>query len=135
MKWTELLKAASQAREKAYCPYSGYAVGAAVITRQGKIYTGCNIENAAFSPGICAERTAISKAVSEGEREFEAMAIVGGKQEEPGGYCMPCGVCRQVLVEFCGAEDFILVTGEPDNYQCFSLSELLPSSFGPKSLQ
>ena len=98
----ELIKEAFEARKQSYCPYSEYAVGAALLTKEGKVYHGCNIENAAFGPSICAERTAIFKAVSEGERNFTQIAIVGGPEgEEISQFCAPCGVCRQVMREFC----------------------------------
>jgi cytidine deaminase len=100
----ELLELAIEAREMAYAPYSGFRVGAALVGKSGKIYKGCNVENAAYSPTNCAERTAIFKAVSEGEREFNAIAIVGGMGETIADFCAPCGVCRQVLAEFCGPD-------------------------------
>ena len=97
----ELMQAAVKARKMAYAPYSGFFVGAALLTKDGKVYTGCNIENASYTPTNCAERTAFFKAVSEGERAFEAIAVVGGKGEELSELCAPCGVCRQVMTEFC----------------------------------
>ncbi len=124
----ELITAAAMAREKSYSPYSGYKVGAALLTRDGKLYTGCNIENAAFSPTVCAERTAFFKAVSEGETDFARIAIVGGKGDELSELCTPCGVCRQVMAEFC-KKDFKLVLGTPDNFKEYSLEEMLPYSF------
>jgi cytidine deaminase len=126
--WDRLLQAAIEAREKSYSPYSHYKVGAALLTTGGKIYTGCNIENAAYTPSNCAERTAIFKAVSEGEREFAAIAVVTGN----GG--APCGVCRQVMREF--APKLIVIVGDiKGNYQVVSLNDLLPSSFGPENLE
>ena len=126
----ELVNLAKEARECAYIPYSGFAVGAALLCRDGKIYQGCNIENAAFGPTICAERVAMFKAVYDGEREFEAIAVVGGKAgEEITGLFPPCGVCRQVLREFCDL-DFKLYLGREDNrYDTYTLGEMLPLSF------
>ena len=129
----ELIKLAKQAREMAYAPYSGFKVGAALLAKSGKVYLGCNIENAAYTPTNCAERTALFKAVSEGEREFEKIAIVGGNGENLSNFCPPCGVCLQVLAEFCD-KDFIIVLGTPDNFSEHKLAELLPSAFTPKSL-
>lgn len=118
-----------------YIPYSGFAVGAALLTKGGKIYTGCNIENAAFTPTNCAERTAFFKAVSEGEREFDAIAIVGGKNRRALEYCPPCGVCRQVMMEWCNPDEFQIITGiESGEYQIHTLREYLPDGFGPGNL-
>ena len=128
-----LYRMALEAREKAYAPYSNYKVGAALLTADGRVYTGCNIENAAFSPTNCAERTAFFKAVSEGERSFAKIAIAGGKEGEVSSFCSPCGVCRQVMAEFCD-EDFILVLGGPDKIQEYRLSEILPDMFTKKEL-
>ena len=130
----ELIKTAVEAREYSYSPYSGFKVGAALLGKSGKVYLGCNVENASYSPTNCAERTAIFKAVSEGEREFLAIAIVGGKGEELTSLCAPCGVCRQVLAEFCD-ENFRVVLGTPQKYSAFSLKELLPYSFGKNNLE
>lgn len=133
----ELVKEALRMREYSYVPYSHFRVGAALLTRDGKVYTGCNIENAAYTPTNCAERTAFFKAVSEGEREFTAIAIAGGAEDkEELDYCSPCGVCRQVMMEFCNPETFriILVKSETE-YQTFSLKEMLPLGFGPNNLQ
>ena len=130
----ELLQYAVEAREMAYAPYSGFRVGAALVGKSGKIYTGCNVENAAYSPTNCAERTAVFKAVSEGEREFTAIAIVGGAGDEIAPFCAPCGVCRQVLGEFCGG-DLRVVLGTPDNVSVHTLAELLPYSFGKNDLE
>ncbi len=130
-----LLKEASRAREFSYSPYSDFAVGAALLSKSGKVYTGCNVENAAFTPGNCAERTAVFKAVSEGEREFEAIAIVGGRNGSKPETVYPCGVCRQVLCEFVDAESFRVITGEPEGeMKVMTFNTLLPFSFGPKSL-
>ena len=132
----ELVKAAIEAREMAYVPYSGFAVGAALLTADGKLYQGCNIENAAYTPSNCAERTAFFKAVSIGERQFSAIAIVGGKHGEPiSEYCAPCGVCRQVMMEFCNPKEFqIILATDIENYKIFKLEELLPMGFGPENL-
>ena len=128
-----LMRMAAAAREKAYTPYSHYRVGAALLTAEGKVYTGCNIENATYTPTICAERTAFFKAVSEGERHFAKLAIVGGREGEVSDFCAPCGVCRQVMAEFCD-EDFILILGSPENHREYSLSEILPFMFTKKEL-
>ena len=130
----ELLQCAVEAREMAYAPYSGFRVGAALVGKSGKIYKGCNVENAAYSPTNCAERTAIFKAVSEGEREFTAIAIVGGMDETIADFCAPCGVCRQVLAEFCGP-DFRVVLGTPENPQVFAFKDILPYGFGKNDLE
>lgn len=129
-----LIELAIEARKMSYSPYSGFRVGAALVGKSGKVYTGCNVENAGYSPTNCAERTAVFKAVSEGEREFTAIAVVGGKGEEIAPMCAPCGVCRQVLAEFCD-KDFRIVLGTPDNVQVFTLAELLPLSFGKGDLK
>ena len=130
----QLMQLAVEAREMAYAPYSGFRVGAALLGKSGKVYKGCNVENAAYSPTNCAERTALFKAVSEGEREFTAIAIVGGMYESINDFCAPCGVCRQVLAEFCG-KDFRLVLGNPDNIQTFTFEEILPFAFGKGDLE
>ena len=114
-------------------PYSHFQVGAALLTKSGKVYLGCNIENAAYSATVCAERTAIFKAVSDGEREFEAIAIVGGKEGEVSEFCAPCGVCRQVIAEFC-QKDFKIILGNKDNFVVYTLDQLLPFSFTDKDL-
>ena len=137
MEYKELVKAALEAREMAYTPYSQFKVGAALLTKTGRIYKGCNIENAAYSPGNCAERTAIFKAISEGEKEFSAIAIVGGaKDKKELSICPPCGVCRQVINEFVDADEFdvILGTDKVCDMKIFKLKELLPFGFGPKNL-
>ena len=129
----ELVKKALEAQKFSYSPYSNFQVGAALLTKTGKIYTGCNIENAAFSPTNCAERTAFFKAVSEGETEFSAIAIVGSKKDatlDEREYCTPCGVCRQVMAEFCCASDFKIIVGKSeDDYKEYSLKEVLPFAF------
>ena len=129
----QLIECAIEARKMSYSPYSNFRVGAALVGKSGKIYTGCNVENAGYSPTNCAERTALFKAVSEGEREFTAIAIVGGKGETLAPLCAPCGVCRQVLAEFC-EKDFRIVLGTPDEIKVYTLAELLPLSFGKGDL-
>ena len=129
----ELMLLAEQARLKAYTPYSGFKVGAALLAKSGKVYLGCNIENAAYTPTNCAERTAFFKAISEGELEFEKIAVVGGK-DEPSEFCAPCGVCRQVMAEFCSL-DFPIILGNSKNLKKLTLSEILPYSFTPKDLK
>jgi cytidine deaminase len=129
----ELLLKAMEARELAYAPYSNHKVGAALIGKSGKLYTGCNVENAAYTPTNCAERTAIFKAVSEGEREFTAIAVVGGVGDKLSEVCAPCGVCRQVLAEFCDA-DLRIILGTPEKIITTTLAELLPLSFGKSDL-
>lgn len=131
----ELCVLAVKAMENAYVPYSGYKVGAALLTKSGKIYTGCNIENASYSPTVCAERTAIFKAVSEGEREFLKIAVAGGKNGEITGEFPPCGVCRQVMAEFCGADFEILVVKGENSFTKYKFSEILPFSFNPKHIK
>lgn len=130
-----LIEQAIEARSHAYTPYSHFQVGAALLTKQGKVYKGCNIENAAYTPSNCAERTAIFKAVSEGEREFAAIAIVGSMEGEsntlPTG---PCGVCRQVMAEFCSLDMPVIIAQSPADYITMTLGELLPLSFGPANL-
>ena len=119
-----------------YTPYSDFKVGAALLGKNGRIYTGCNIENAAYTPTNCAERTAFFKAVSEGVLEFDAICVVGGMNKELKEYAAPCGVCRQVMMEFCDPEEFqiILATGK-EQYEIFTLKELLPLGFGPNNLK
>ena len=123
-----LLQMAEKARENAYAPYSDFTVGAALFAENGKVYTGCNIENASYSGTVCAERTAIFKAVSEGVRHFTAIAVSGAKKGQKGDYCAPCGVCRQVLSEFC-APDCKVILGSEERYTVYTLGELLPLSF------
>lgn len=131
----ELVSLSVKAMEKAYVPYSGYKVGAALLCGDGTVFTGCNIENASYTPTVCAERTAIFKAVSEGHRDFEMIAVCGGKDGKITGAFPPCGVCRQVMAEFCPA-DFrvLLVTGE-NAFRELTLGELLPYSFNPEYMQ
>lgn len=131
-KW--LVEEAFQAQKQAYAPYSGFYVGAALLAKNGKIYQGCNIENAAFSPTNCGERTAFFKAVSEGVREFDAIAIVGNKKGEKGELCAPCGVCRQVMAEFCNPGEFQVILGAEGRRVTYLLKELLPLGFTGKNL-
>ena len=129
MNMRKLVEAAREARQKAYAPYSRYKVGAAVLTKSGKVYTGCNVENAAYPSGLCAERVAIFKAISEGEREVIAIAVV----TKNGG--TPCGACRQVISEFaCGDAAVVIASARGEAYQTFTLAELLPERFGAEKL-
>lgn len=131
----ELIRSALDAMKKAYAPYSDYKVGAALLTKSGKVYQGCNIENAAYTPTNCAERTAFFRAVFDGEREFDRICVVGGKHGEPVDYAAPCGVCRQVMMEFCDPETFrIILAVDEDHYSEYLLKELLPLGFGPENL-
>ena len=132
-----LIKEALKMRKMAYVPYSHFQVGAALLCADGKIYTGCNVENAAYTPSNCAERTAFFKAVSEGEREFLAIAITGGAETaEELDYCAPCGVCRQVMMEFCDYDTFrVILAKSEQEYEVYSLREILPMGFGPKNLE
>ena len=127
MEDSKLVALAAEARSSAYAPYSGYAVGAALLAASGSIYTGCNVENASYGLTICAERTALCSAVCAGEREFEAIAVV----TENGG--SPCGACRQFLTEF-SPDMRVLVSDAAGNYRAFVLAELLPAHFGPSQL-
>ena len=131
---SDLCQKAIDMRSESYAPYSDFLVGSAVLLSDGTVYTGCNIENSAFGPSICAERTAIFKAVSEGHRDFAAIAIAGGKRDGELQYCAPCGVCRQVMREFCKSSFRIYLAKSADDYQEFTLGELLPESFGPENL-
>lgn len=131
----EMIEQAIEQLKFSYTPYSDFKVGAALLGKNGKIYTGCNIENAAYSPTNCAERTAFFKAVSEGEREFQAICIVGGKSGKITEYTAPCGVCRQVMMEFCDPEDFqVILAIDKAQYQIYTLKELLPQGFGAMNL-
>lgn len=127
MDYEELIAKAMEAREKAHAPYSHFAVGAALLAKSGRVYTGCNVENASYGLSICAERTAVFKAVSEGERDFEAMAVVTDKG------VTPCGACRQVLLEF-GEDIQVIVADETGGYRVFGLQELLPEAFDSDDL-
>ncbi|MEI3228270.1 MAG: cytidine deaminase [Lachnospiraceae bacterium] len=127
----ELISEAYKAKEYSYAPYSNFHVGAALCTDSGRIYRGCNIENAAYSPTNCAERTAFFKAVSEGERKFRGIAIVGDKEE----YLAPCGVCRQVMMEFCNPKEFqVILAKNPTDYKVYTLEELFPGAFSANDL-
>ena len=133
----ELILEAKKARERAYCPYSHHSVGAALLTKKGKIYHGCNVENSAYGPTNCAERTAFFTAVCDGEREFSKIAIVGGMDDTDGSKpCAPCGVCRQVMSEFCDPKEFkiILANGEEEPLE-FTLEEILPLGFFVSNLR
>ena len=132
----ELIVSAIAARKKSYSPYSHYQVGAALLAENGQVITGCNIENAAYTPTNCAERTAFFKAVSEGVTDFKAIAIVGSPEGDVlTQYAYPCGVCRQVMMEFCSPSDFqIIVAKSEDDYRIMMLQELLPEGFGPDNL-
>ena len=133
----EELKAAAVAMlDRAYCPYSHFPVGAALECADGTVFTGCNIENAGYTPSNCAERTAFFKAVSEGVLEFDAICVVGGMNQELKEYAAPCGVCRQVMMEFCDPEKFqIILATSKEQYEIFTLKELLPLGFGPNNLK
>lgn len=131
----KLMSTAIEYRKRSYSPYSGFQVGAALLSADGQVFGGCNIENASFSPTNCAERTALFKAVSEGIREFTAIAVVGGRADGELEFCSPCGVCRQALVEFCDPETFVVYLGTgPEDYKGYLLEELLPYSFTPKNV-
>ena len=132
----EIILKAIEGMNKSYSPYSKFKVGAALLMKDGKYITGCNIENAAYSPGNCAERTAIFKAVSEGYKEFKAIAIIGGRNDVEIQYAFPCGVCRQVMMEFCDPETFsIIVVKSKEDYMVKTLKELLPYGFGNDNLK
>ena len=128
----ELIHLAKQAMQRAYTPYSGYKVGAALVTKQGDVYLGCNIENAAFGPSNCAERTAFFTAICAGEREFEAIAVVGGKDGVVTDIFPPCGVCLQVMQEFCGPDFMIYMGRGDDSFEAVRLDALLPYGFSAK---
>lgn len=141
MNETELLQYALEARKKSYSPYSHFQVGAALLTKDGQVYKGCNIENAAYGPTNCAERTAFFKAVSEGVFDFEAIAIVGGMEgADRLELCAPCGVCRQVMMEFCDPEQFAIILGTGteqgiEEIRTYKLKDLMPMGFGPENLK
>ena len=129
MRPEKLIALAKEAMTYAYAPYSGYHVGAALLCADGRVFTGCNIENAAYGPTNCAERTAIFKAVSEGCRDFTAIAVCGGKAGQITGAFPPCGVCRQVMGEFCTGDFQIYVAGKNGDYESYTLAQLLPHGF------
>lgn len=132
----ELVALAKEARERSYCPYSKYAVGAALLCDDGTVYQGCNIENAAFGPTVCAERVAIFKAVYDGQRKFKAIAVAGGRAgEEVTGLFPPCGVCRQVLREFCGLDLMLYMAKENGEFESRTLGEMLPLSFSGADME
>ena len=131
----EIINKAIAQLDRSYAPYSGFRVGAALLAESGKLYCGCNIENAAYTPSNCAERTAFFKAVSEGEHKFKGICIVGGKDGILTEYTAPCGVCRQVMMEFCDPDMFqIVLAVSEQQYEIFTLKELLPRGFGPGNL-
>lgn len=136
-RYENLVEMALEARKLSYAPYSKFKVGAALLGSNGVVYMGCNVENASYSATNCAERTAIFSAVSEGQREFEAIAIVGGQADASElEFCAPCGVCRQVIREFCNPETFeVILARSVNDYKVFTLEELLPMSFGPENLR
>lgn len=132
----QLIEISIEQLKYSYTPYSGFKVGAALLAKNGSVYTGCNIENAAYTPTNCAERTAFFKAVSEGVQEFDAICIVGGKDGVLTEYAPPCGVCRQVMMEFCDPETFqIILAIDLEHYDIYTLKELLPLGFGPGNLK
>ena len=134
--WSFLIREDLKAREAAYTPYSHFKVGAALLCGDGTIYRGGNIENASYTPTICAERVAIFQAVNQGKREFEAIAVCGGPEGGELQYCAPCGVCRQVMREFAVPKQFrILIARSPEEFKEYTLEELLPESFGPDNLK
>ena len=131
----ELIGFANAARKNAYAPYSGYTVGAALLLKSGEVVSGCNVENASFGATICAERAAIAAAVAKGERDFCALAVVGGKADRAATtFFSPCGICRQTLREFCG-EDFRILVGRGDEIRAFRLGEILPAGFGADTME
>lgn len=133
MDWSGLIEKAMEGMERAYAPYSGFRVGAALLGKSGEVYTGCNVESCAYTPTCCAERTALVKAVSEGERAFSALAVVsvGGVDED---YTSPCGVCRQMLFEFCVEDMPVILAKSKEDYKQVTLGQLLPMGFGPDKL-
>ena len=132
----KLIDTATEQLKFSYTPYPNFKVGAALLAKNGEIFTGCNIENAAYTPTNCAERTAFFKAVSEGVRDFEAICIVGGKNQKATGYTAPCGVCRQVMMEFCNPKTFkIILAIDRENYRVYTLEDILPQGFGPANLE
>ena len=134
MDYKKLAQAAVDAKAASYAPYSNFNVGAALLTKSGKVYTGCNIESASYSPTNCAERTALFKAVSEGEQAFSAIAIAGAGAGKPPDYCYPCGVCRQMLKEFVQDDLVVIIAKSAEDYRIHTFGELFPHGFGPKDL-
>jgi len=135
MDYVKLSKAAIEAKSRSYSPYSHFQVGAALLGKSGTIYTGCNVESAAYSPTNCAERTALFKAISEGERAFTAIAVAGSPEGKEPNYCYPCGVCRQMLKEFVTDDFVVIIAKTAEDYKVHRFGELLPHSFGPSDLQ
>lgn len=125
----KLMEEAKKARERSYCPYSKFAVGAALLCEDGTVVLGCNVESGSYSPSNCAERTAIFAAVAQGKRKFRAIAIAGGNQGEEAGPCYPCGVCRQVMAEFCDKDFQVVCKNEEEQIEILTLGELLPRNF------
>ncbi|MCL2753987.1 MAG: cytidine deaminase [Defluviitaleaceae bacterium] len=134
MQYEKLIEKAIAAKKLAYTPYSGFKVGAALLAESGEVFIGCNIENAAYSPTNCAERTAFFTAVANGVMKFSAVAIVGGMGDDLGKNCFPCGVCRQVMMEFCTPNFKIIIAQSPTNYTIYTLLDLLPNGFGSTNL-
>ena len=135
MDYSQLISKAVEASKKAYAPYSHFHVGAAVLVESGAVYAGCNVENASYGAAICAERNAITTAIANGERKLSAIALVGGMDGDFADYCSPCGICRQVMREFCDPAKFSVVLAKsPTDYKVLTLAQLLPESFGPESL-
>lgn len=130
----ELIRLAFEAMEKAYVPYSKHKVGAALLCKDGTVYTGCNIENASFTPTVCAERVAFFKAVYDGKRDFQKIAVVGGRDGQITSHFVPCGVCRQVMSEFCDDDFLVIIAKTEDDYLCKTLNDLLPCRFSPQYL-
>ncbi len=137
MRDSELIKEALEARKMAYTPYSHFNVGAALLTKDGRVYRGCNIENASYTPSNCAERTAFFKAVSDGIMDFSSIAIVGGPAKAGSlSICSPCGVCRQVMMEFCDPKTFKIILGtDESDFKVYTLEQMLPLGFGPEDLE
>jgi cytidine deaminase len=135
MNYEKLAQAAVDAKATSYAPYSNFNVGAALLTKSGKVYTGCNIESASYSPTNCAERTALFKAVSEGERAFAAIAIAGSPAGKAPDYCYPCGVCRQMLKEFVLDDLVVIIAKTAEDFRVHTFGELFPHGFGPEDLQ
>ena len=131
----QLIDTAIHQLKYSYTPYSNFKVGAALLAKNGQVYTGCNIENAGYTATNCAERTAFFKAVSEGVKDFQAICVVGGKAGVLTEYAAPCGVCRQVMMEFCDPRSFLIFcASSPENYKAYTLAQLLPKGFGPSNL-
>ena len=129
MNYEQLMARAREARSHSYCPYSHYAVGAALLCADGTVYEGCNVENSSYTPTICAERVAFFKAIFDGKRDFKAIAICGGNEGQPTKTCTPCGVCRQVMSEFCGPDFAVIMSTGPDSYMVKPFKEILPYIF------